>query len=169
MRKDILETVSMDLLSIPPLVFRAVRTRITKTTLSELEMDITPHHLEIVRLLSERGTMHPSEIGERLQIAKSQMTKLVDKLVDLKIVERNTDTADRRTYNITLSHEARKTLEEHKHKVMDAVQEIMSSLTDEELENLSLSLRNLRDVLLKSVSKFPPASASSQSAPALRR
>ena len=34
---------------------------------------------------------------------------------------------------------------------LKTIQEIMSSLTNEELENLSVSLRNLRDVLLKSI------------------
>jgi DNA-binding MarR family transcriptional regulator len=147
-RKDILEAVSMDLLSIPPLVFRAVRARITRTTLSEMEMDITPHQMEIIRLLSEEGTMHPSKIGERLEIARAQMTKLVDQLVKLKMVERSADAVDRRTLNITLSSEGKAILEEHKQKVNDAVREIMSSLTDEELGSLSQSLRNLRDLLL---------------------
>jgi len=34
---------------------------------------------------------------------------------------------------------------------MVTIKEIMSSFTDENLENLSVSLRNLRDVLLKSI------------------
>ena len=42
MRADIVEKVSVDLLSIPPLVFRAVRNRITKTILSDPDLDITP-------------------------------------------------------------------------------------------------------------------------------
>ena len=150
MRKDILEKVSMDLLSISPLISRAIRTKITKTTLSEVDMNITPHHFEIVRLLEEEGTLHASEIGERLQIAKAQMTKLIDRLVDMNMVERKMDAVDRRTYNITLTAGAIVVLEEHKRKVMSAVQEIVSSLSDEELENLSLSLRILRDILSKS-------------------
>lgn len=149
-RDDILEKVSMDLLSIPQLVFRAVRKRITRTTLSEVDMNITPHHLEIVRLLAENETLRASEIGERLQIARAQMTNLIDKLVALKIVERKIDPDDRRTYNIRLTDEARIVSEKHKRKVVGAVREIMSGLTDEELENLSSSLRNLRDILLKS-------------------
>ena len=53
------------------------------------------------------------------------MTKLIDKLGALNIVERKMDIADRRTYNITLTAEARAVLEEHKHKVVRAVQKIM--------------------------------------------
>ncbi len=150
MREDILEKVSVDLLSVPPLIFRAIRTKITRTTLSEAEMNITPHQFEILSLLAEEGTLHPCQIGERLQIAKAQMTKLIDKLVVLNLVAREADETDRRTYKITLTDEARTALEEHKRRVMSAVQELMSALNDDELDNLSLSLRNLRDVLLRS-------------------
>jgi len=149
-RSDILEKVSMDLLSIPPLVFRATRKRIARSMLSEVDINITPHHLEIVRLLEEEGTLHPSEIGERLQIAKAQMTKLIDRLVALDIVERKIDTTDRRTHNIVLTMRARAMSARQKQKITSAVREIMSSLSDEELENLSTSLRRLRDVLLSS-------------------
>jgi DNA-binding MarR family transcriptional regulator len=150
---ETLEKVSMDLLSIPPLIFRAVRTRITKTTLSETDIDITPLHFEVIRLLEENGTLHASEIGEKLQIAKAQMTKLIDRLAELNMVERKMDTADRRTYNITLTDGAREVLEVNKRRVINAVREIMSNLSDEELDNLSVSLRNLRDVLLRNTSE----------------
>ena len=78
------------------------------------------------------------------------MTKLIDRLVALDIVERKIDTIDRRTYNIALTLRAKAMLEQHKQKTIDAVREIMSSLSDEEIEDLSASLRRLRDVLLNS-------------------
>jgi len=149
-RSDIIENVSKDILSIPPLVFRAVRNKITKNIISDFDLDITPHHFEIIRLLADNGTMHSSKIGEKLQIGKAQMTQLINRMVSLGIVERMIDETDRRTYNITLKKEAIKLLNEHKHTTFLAVEEIMSSLSDEELENLSVSLRKLRDILLSS-------------------
>ena len=149
MRSDILEKVSMDLLSVPPLIGRGIQRKLIKTTLADIDVHITPHHIEIIRLLEEEGTLHVAEIGERLQIAKAQMTQLIDKLVDLNIVERKTDIADRRTFNITLTGQGRKVIEEHKNSIMSAIREMMSSLTDEDLEDLSDSLRKLRSILLK--------------------
>jgi DNA-binding MarR family transcriptional regulator len=150
MRSDILEKVSIDLLSIPPLIFRATHRKITEIAFSQADINITPHHLEIMRLLEEEGTLHVSQIGERLQIPKAQMTKLIDRLVTLNIVGKKLGTDDRRTYHITLTEQARIDFKEFKCKIMETIKEIMSSLTDEDLENLSVSLRNLRDVLLKS-------------------
>ena len=149
MRSDTLERVTVDLVSIPPLTFRGIRRKLIKTTLADIDMDITPHHFEVMRLLEEEGTLHVSEIGERLQIAKAQMTQLIDKLVDLHIVERRVDTADRRIFNITLTAHGRKVMEEHKNNIVSAVRETMSCLTDKDLEDLSDSLRKLRTILLK--------------------
>ncbi len=155
----------MDLLSIPPLIFRAVRSKITRTTLSEADMNITPHHFEILTLLSEEGTLHASEIGDRLQIARAQMTKLIDRLVALNIVERKMDPSDRRTYDIALTPESRAMLEEQKHRATGAVREIVSDLSIEELETLSHCLRRLRDVLLQSATDAPSTRASGGPAP----
>jgi DNA-binding MarR family transcriptional regulator len=121
-----------------------------------MDIEITPHHFEIIRLLEEEGTLHPSEIGGRLQIAKAQMTKLIDRLVELDIVESKIDRADRRTHNIALTARARVMLRRHKKKTVAAVREIMSSLSDGELENLSSCLRRLRDVLLSSAGDDSP-------------
>jgi len=149
MRDDILEKVARDLLSIPPLTFRGIRRKLIKSTLSDIDEGITPLHFEIIRLLEEEGTLHVAEIGTRLQIAKAQMTQLIDKLVALKIVERKTDITDRRTINISLTNQGRIFLKDKFDRLMVAVRDTMSCLTDEELETLSVSLSQVRDVLAK--------------------
>jgi MarR family 2-MHQ and catechol resistance regulon transcriptional repressor len=149
MQKDILERVAVDLLSIPPLLFREIRRKLIKAALANIDVDITPLHFEIMTLLKETGTLHVAEIGDRLYIAKAQMTHLIDKLVDLNIVKRKLDIADRRTINITLTGQGRAFLEEHKNRLVSTTMETMSRLKDEELEDLANTLRKLRDILSK--------------------
>ena len=149
MDNSILERVTEDLLSIPPVIFRIVRNKFVRTALTDIGPDITPHHFEIIRLLMEEGTMHVAEIGQRLEIARAQMTQLIDKLVDLGIAERQPDKNDRRITNISLTQQGILLLEEHKHTVEEAVREILSFLSDKELEELSDSLRKLWSILGK--------------------
>jgi DNA-binding MarR family transcriptional regulator len=149
MRNDISGRVAVDLLSIPPLIFRIIRRKLIVTTLADINVDIKFPHFEIMKVLEEEGTLHVAEIGEKLQIAKAQMTHLIDKLVDLNMVERNIDTADRRTINVALTDKGRTFLEIHENNIMNAVREYISCLEDDELEALSNSLRVLRDTLLK--------------------
>ena len=149
MESDIPEKVAVDLLSIPPLVFRIIRSKLINITLADIDIDIKLPHIEIMTLLKEDNTLHPAEIGVKLQIAKAQMTHLIDKLVELELVERNVDVADRRTINITLTDKGRSFLEKHEAIIFNAVGEYISDLKESELETLSTSLRNLRDILLK--------------------
>ncbi len=140
----------MDLLSIPPLVFRSLRKRVARAPLGEAERNMTSHHFEIMRLLEEEGCLSASEIGDRLQLAKAQMTKLIDRLVASGIAERTCDPEDRRVYEIRLTEQSRVILEEHRKKAIEAMQDIICRLSDRELENISNSLRSLRDLLVRS-------------------
>ena len=149
MRSDILDSVVKDLFSIPPLIIRGVRRKLLKTALANIDMDISPLHFEIMKLLDEAGTLHVAEIGERLRIARPQVTHLIDKLVDVDIVERQTDTTDRRMINIMLTNKGKTAVEEHDSNIRKAIKETLSNLTDEDLRDLSDSLRKLRDILSK--------------------
>ncbi len=149
MRSDTAGKVAQDLLSVPPLIFRLIRRRLVMTTLADSDVDIKLLHFEIMRLLQLEGTRHPAEIGEKLLIAKAQMTHLIDKLVELDFAKRETCHNDRRTINITLTEKGQKVLEEQDNLVISAVRDNMSALSEQELEALWGSLRTLRDILFK--------------------
>jgi DNA-binding MarR family transcriptional regulator len=147
MRRDLVNRTADDLLSVPPLIFRGVRRKLLKTALDSINVEVSPLHFEIMRLLKEHGTLRITEIGERLQLARAQMTHLIDKLVELEMVERQADSTDRRVTNIVLADKGRAFLEEHGGNIWKATKEFVSGLTDEELADLSASLERLRDIL----------------------
>ena len=147
MRDDILEKTTNDLLSVPPLIFRGIRRKLLKVTLSDVNEDISPLHYEIIMLLHKVGTLHIAEIGERLLVARAQMTHLIDKLVALGMVERQVDNNDRRMIKIVLTAKSRAIVEEHDRNLRRAVRETLSCLADEEFEDLSNSLERLRKIL----------------------
>ncbi len=141
--------IAADLLSIPPLVFRIVRKRLVKNTLAEAEIDIKYPHTEILKLLEEEGTLQVAQIGERLMIAKAQMTHLLDRLVEYGLVDREINAADRRTINISLTEKGRQFIREQGNNFINAIKENMACLSREEIGELCRSLRSLRDILLK--------------------
>lgn len=149
MPDDTLEKAAADLVYLPPLLGRVVRRRLTKAALADCHVEITPLHHHIMRLLGDEGPLHLTEIGERIEVPKAQMTQLVDRLVTLGMVDRNRDAADRRAVNIGLTERGRVLFQQHRDTVMGVVHEAVSGLTQEELEDLSGSLRKLRDILLR--------------------
>lgn len=148
-RGEKLGKVTSDLLSVPALVNRVIRKKLIIASLADMDLELKPLHFEILYTLKNEGTMHPSKIGMKLLIAKAQMTHLIDKLVDLGYVKRETDAIDRRTFNISLTENGFKMLTEQDKVVVNAARDVMTELSEKELESLSDSLRMLRDILLK--------------------
>jgi DNA-binding MarR family transcriptional regulator len=149
MRDEILSRINADLLSVPPLILRLIRKKLVMKTSVEADLDLKMPHFEIMRILEEKGTMHPVEISENLFIAKAQMTHLIDKLVELDFVKREWGEKDRRTINVTLTERGKKLLEEQDKLFVNAMRENMLALSEAEMETLSHSLRVLRTMLLK--------------------
>ena len=149
MDKKILDEVAMDLFSTMPLIGRSVKKKLIKTVILNDKEDIAPPHFEIMKLLEEAGTLHVAEIGERLQIARPQMTHLIDRLVELDIVERETHSEDRRMLNISLKDKGKAIIKERDSEVINATRETLACLTDDELSELSVSLKNLKEIFSK--------------------
>lgn len=149
MKKNIIDGVVKDLLSITPLIRRSIQRKVVRTAFSQVEEDITLPHLEIMKTLKEEGNKHIAEIGEMLQIPKPQMTHLLDRLEDLNIVVRKSDTADRRTINIMLTDKGRRIIEELDQVINDIIKSKLSVLDEQELRELSVSLKRLGELLYK--------------------
>jgi DNA-binding MarR family transcriptional regulator len=148
-RGEYLGKVALDLLSVPALVNRVIRRKLALASPPDAEVDLKMLHFDIMRVLKEEGTMHPSKIGDKLLIAKAQMTHLIDKLVDLGFVKRELDSVDRRTFNITPTLKGLKVLDTQDNLVINAVSDVMTELSEKELESLSYTLKILRDILFK--------------------
>jgi DNA-binding MarR family transcriptional regulator len=149
MSNDIKGRVALDLLSMPALIFRLVRRKLIMATLADTNPDIKSLHFEILHILKDEGMLHPAKIGDKLLIAKAQMTHLIDKLVELGFVKREMCSEDRRNINLTLTENGHKMLKEQDDLVINAIKDNMAALTGTELETLSSSLHNLRDILFK--------------------
>jgi len=149
MRKSNMNSVVDDFLSILPLIRRSINRKVLKSALSQIEEAISIPHFEIMKTLQEEGTRHIAEIGEKLSIPKPQMTHLIDRLVDIGVVERQPVETDRRIINIALTPKGRRMIEEHDCMVRESINTKLSCLSDQELQELSTSLRILNSTLSK--------------------
>ena len=149
MKRSVLDSVVKDLLSITPLIRRSIQRKVVRTAFAQIEEDITLPHLEIMKILQEEGTKYIAEIGERLQIPKPQMTHLIDRLEKLQIAARQADTTDRRMSNIMLTDKGRRIIEELDQVINESIKVKLSFLTEEELQELSVSLKKLGDILYR--------------------
>jgi DNA-binding MarR family transcriptional regulator len=117
--------------------------------LQQFGMDIAPHHLMIMKELKESGTLHSSEIGGAISIAKPQMTHSIDKLIGLGMVERETDTGDRRKISIRLTQKGQDTVERLDKIMKELVSDKLSVLSDDELDKLAESFNYIAETFSK--------------------
>jgi DNA-binding MarR family transcriptional regulator len=147
MTKQMLKIAVADLLAIPPVLHRTFRKKIMIKTFGDISEKITSVHNEIIWLLEEDGPLSIGNIGDQLMIAKAQMTQLIDKLVELNIVERRAVKGDRRKIEIALTDTGKGLLKEHRKNIDQSVMDLMSNLNEKDLKSLSDSLAAVKDVL----------------------
>ena len=105
-------------------------------------------HIAIMGNLSQ-ANMTMTELAKSLMMTKPQSTHLVDPLVALGIVERRPDAEDRRVIHLALTDKGRILLEGMKQKVKENTKKRLASLTPEELNQMSLALETLRNIVGK--------------------
>lgn len=147
MQKDLVKNIAIDLFSIPAFSSRIIRSKFTKVALANIEVSLTPLHFEIMYLLMEESSLPVAEVGKRLILAKAHMTQLVDKLVEKEMVIRETDPNDRRVIRISITEKGKEILNEVYERVSIAFKEALSSLSKNDLEELTTSLSKIRDIL----------------------
>jgi DNA-binding MarR family transcriptional regulator len=77
------------------------------------------------------------------------MTQLINKLVELKLVQRETDPTDRRNIIISLTASGAVILNEYKSTMLNNIQDTLSCLSEAELKELSLSVKTLQSILIR--------------------
>jgi len=149
MNNENLDTVVELLTRLPLIMHKRILRDVFKVVRGHLGMDVTPHHIMIMKVLQESGTMHSSEIGESIMIAKPQITHSIDKLIGLGLVERQHDLKDRRKINISLTEKGKTTVEKLDLLLKNSIKTRLSSLQKGELEKLADSLRTMAEILTK--------------------
>jgi len=144
-----LDHVIESMIRIPPIVHRKLHRELFKVVLQQFGIDIAPHHLMIMKELQESGTLHSSEIGDAISIARPQMTQSIDKLIEMGMVERETNTEDRRKISIRLTQKGQETIKRLDNVMKDSVSAKLIVLSDDELDKLAESFNYIAETLLK--------------------
>lgn len=143
------DDIIFDLLNIPSLIDRAIKRKLVKDVRNGTHMDVTHHQFQIVRLLDEEGTLHVAEIAKKLEIARAQMTKLIDKLVELDLVERQPNADDRRVIDISLTKHGKSAIKADRGNMQKVIREKLSVLSAKEVKDLGDALKKIRIIFDK--------------------
>lgn len=105
--------------------------------------DLNPSEFGVLEYLYHKGSQPMANLSQRLLMANSSMTYVVDNLVDAGMVERFENSEDKRSLFVKLTSKGEDYIKlvfpSHEAKI----DEIFSQLTLEEVVNLSQSLKKI--------------------------
>jgi DNA-binding MarR family transcriptional regulator len=107
----------------------------------------SPAQIEMIHIIAGRGPITVKEIAELMRVSGSAVTQFADPLVKAGLIEREHDTNDRRTVNISLSDAGRKKLSHLEIHGKGHMADIFEPLTNEEL----MTLRDLHRKIINNL------------------
>lgn len=113
------------------------------------EIDLSPSHLQILFFLNGTGSSHISDIGKGLNISKPNMTPLIKKLINKKLVKKVRDEKDKRYVNIEITDKGKELVSKHKLFAAQNLRDKLSKLSVKDLEKLYNALNELKEVISK--------------------
>ncbi len=115
--------------------------KIVREDVKQYGLNIT--EFAVLELLYNKGDQPIQRIRERVLIASSSISYVVDKLEEKGCVTRIRNQQDKRIINASLTQQGRHIMDEIFPKHAETIQSTFSILTDEELQTLQNTLKKL--------------------------
>ncbi len=104
------------------------------------ELTITMAQAKLVYVVVAGGSLHLAELAARLGIGSSSASEQVDRLVDLDLLRRVDDPADRRQVVVTATPQAEEMLERFRELNQRQLRELLAHLDRDELRVVANSI-----------------------------
>ncbi len=133
--------------TIPPL-WSAIRQHIRAEATGQFEISVEQFHvLRYVR----RGTNFISDLATAKNISRPAISQAVDVLVNKGLLTRTQSTEDRRFVELKLTESGNALLDTVFKETRGWMKELMSSLTDEELDTITIAMTSLKKMMERNV------------------
>jgi DNA-binding MarR family transcriptional regulator len=109
--------------------------------------DLTPGQMHAIEIIGHEKSLRMKELAEKLGVTTGTLTVSVDRLEQKGLIERKPHETDRRSYRVVLTVAGKKHFAKHHEFHLKLTEEIVATLTPDELESFEL-------VLGKVVSQF---------------
>jgi DNA-binding MarR family transcriptional regulator len=138
-----IDSITQHIFQVMPLI----RKRLLHMDVIQSEHGIPLSHVQVLSMLRDAGALSVSEISGRLGIAKPNITPLVDRLVEARLVDRVRDDNDRRVVNVVILDAGREKLRAIHQTVGEQVQEWAQSVSAADFRELADALSGMTRVL----------------------
>ena len=110
------------------------------------QLGLTAPQFDVISTLGNTPGMTMGQLAEKTLVTKGTLTGIIDRLERKGLVRREVPPENRRCFMIVLTAEGDRTFEETFPAHMAYLKERFSKLSEQELEDIRLSLKKLREV-----------------------
>jgi len=121
------------------------------------EVDITMAQAKVLYVVMAAGRLRMSELAARLGTGMSSASELVDRLVELRLLQRGDDPVDRRQVVVTATPQAHALLERFRELNQRQLRELLSRLDADELAIIERSLEIFHRAIDRAAADTEPA------------
>lgn len=114
-------------------------------------MDLTYNQYKALLSLSDMGPCTLNALSRELEVASSSASQMVDRLVDMGLVERTPADGDRRSIVLMTSAQGEMLLEKVAEEILQRYQELFRHLGSAEQANLAGAIHTLVRILEKAI------------------
>lgn len=114
-----------------------------KKTIKKYDLNMT--EFAVLEILYNKGKQPIQHISQKILIASSSTTYIIDKLVEKKLVKKKINSDDKRIIYCILTDNGKKLMDILFPEHVENVKEFFSILSEEEIDNILISLKKLND------------------------
>jgi DNA-binding MarR family transcriptional regulator len=111
------------------------------------DFDITPPQLNALQYLQKSGNLTIGELGEKMYLACSTATDLIDRMERNDLVERERDPHDRRVVRLRIKAKGFKMLEEVMASRKRYLATVLEKVSEEDKKHMVYSLKQLDELM----------------------
>lgn len=147
MKRNEIDAFAEDIAGKMGVVFKALSLGLKKKLCA---LNIGPPHMKVLFLLcvlEKEPTI--SKISRRLSISLAMMTRIIDRLEEMKLVLRNTDPADRRAIRISLTEKGRNVAGELQAMRKMELKRLLNGFDEKDRKRFMRALSTLIEIICK--------------------
>jgi len=144
MKEDKIQVLVEELLKIFPLIRRDIM-----HASRNQEIKLSPHEHISLNIIARHSPISMTELSRALGVSNQQMTRIVDALVEMHLVERLTSPDNRRLVLAQLTDKGKQALEYIKNLKKQHLSNKLTVLSEEEIEQCIHYLTELNKIMAK--------------------
>lgn len=141
--QDTLKTLAWQILTVAPIF----KKRLFRPEIRQTQDPIPLSYIQVLAALNEAGSLSVTEISSRFDIAKPNITPLIDRMVESGYVRRVRNTADRRVVHVKILENGREKIREIVDSLRDNIAEWSEQIGADDMARLSEAIEVIRSVL----------------------